>query len=162
MRRKWVAASAVLRQPLLYLSLHFKRNRPEYYRRLDAVRTEGDWESWLRFFLRGVAVIAEEAVIAARDLLALVSADRARALAASASSVAALRLFEALPRHPILTVATAMRVLETTKPTAGRAVDALVSTGVLVETTGKRRDRWFAYQAYVDLLRAGTELADAP
>jgi Fic family protein len=151
-----------LREPLLYLSLYFKRNRSEYYARLGAVRSAGDFEGWLEFFLRGVAEIADEAIAAARELFALVAADRARVLAASASSLAALRLFEVLPQHPILTVATAMRVLETTKPTAGRAVDALASAGVLVETTGKRRDRWFAYQAYMDVLRVGTELDAKP
>jgi len=148
-----------LAQPLLYLSLFFKRHRGDYYRRLSAVRAEGDWEGWLDFFLDGVATIAEEAVASARDLFALVGADRARILAASSLSVAAVRLFEALPRHPIVTVSSAMKVLDASKPTAGRAIEALVSSGVLVEMTGKRRDRWFAYQAYLDRLRAGTELA---
>ncbi|HME69365.1 MAG TPA: Fic family protein [Myxococcota bacterium] len=148
-----------LAQPLLYLSLFFKRHRGEYYRRLSAVRSEGDWEGWLDFFLEGVATIAEEAVASARELFALVGADRARILAASALSVAAVRLFEALPRHPIVTVSSAMKILDASKPTAGRAIEALVAGGVLVETTGKRRDRWFAYQVYLDRLRAGTELA---
>ncbi len=148
----------VLAQPLLYLSLFFKRHRDEYYRRLSAIRSEGDWEGWLDFFLDGVATIAEEAVASARDLFALVGADRARILAASALSVAAVRLFEALPRHPIVTVSSAMTILAASKPTAGRAIEALVANGVLVETTGKRRDRWFAYQAYLDRLRTGTDL----
>jgi Fic family protein len=152
----------LLAQPLLYLSLFFKRHRSEYYRRLERVRTEGDWEGWLDFFLDGVATIAEEAVASARELFALVSADRARLLAAGATSVATLRLFEALPRHPILTVGSAIEILATSKPTAGRAIDALVAGGVLVETTGKRRDRWFAYQAYLDRLRVGTELEGSP
>lgn len=151
--------SKVLQQPLLYLSLFFKRHRGEYYRHLNAVRSEGDWEGWLDFFLDGVATIAEEAVASARELFALVAADRARILSASSLSVAALRLFEGLPSHPIVTVSSVMKILDASKPTAGRAIEALVANGVLVETTGKRRDRWFAYQAYLDRLRAGTELA---
>ncbi len=147
-----------LPQPLLYLSLFFKRHRSEYYRRLNAVRSQGDWEGWLDFFLDGVATIAEEAVGSARELFALVAADRARILSARSLSVAALRLFEALPQHPIVTVSSAMKILSASKPTAGRAIETLVAAGVLVETTGKRRDRWFAYQAYLDRLRAGTEL----
>ncbi len=148
-----------LSQPLLYLSLFFKRHRGEYYRGLSAVRTEGEWEAWLDFFLDGVATIADEAVASARELFALFGSDRARILSASALSVAAVRLFEALPRHPIVTVSSAMKILDASKPTAGRAVEALVASGVLVETPGKRRDRWFAYRAYLDRLRAGTELA---
>jgi Fic family protein len=69
-----------------------------------------------------------------------------------------MRLFEALPVEPIVTVASVMRALKTTKPTAGRAIEALTAAGVLVETTGRRRDRSYAYQKYIDLLTAGTEL----
>lgn len=148
----------VLTRPLLYLSLFFKRHRDEYYRRLTGVRTDGDWEGWLDFFLHGVATIAGEAVGSARELFALVAADRTRVIDHPAASVAALRLFELLPRHPLVTVASVMRLLETSKPTASRAVDLLVDAGVLVETTGKKRDRTYAYEAYLERLRVGTEL----
>lgn len=148
----------LLKKPLLYLSLFFKRHRNDYYHKLNEVRVEGDWESWLLFFLDGVATIADEAVETARDLSALVSMDRARVLAQEGASIAVLRLFEQLPRHPILTSASVMKLVETTKPTAGRAIDLLVSAGVLRETTGKKRDRSFVYEAYLDRLRVGTEL----
>ena len=148
----------LLEGPLLYLSLFFKRNRDEYYRRLNAVRTEGDWEGWTDFFLDGVATIAGEAVASARDLFALVTADRARVLAQETTSVSAARLFELLPKHPILTVTAAMKLLRTSKPTATRALKTLVAAGILEETTGRKRDRSFAYRAYIDRLRTGTEL----
>jgi Fic family protein len=148
----------LLTKPLLYLSLFFKRHREDYYRRLNAVRVDGDWEGWLDFFLDGVATIADEAVASARELFALVASDRTRVLAQEGMSIMALKLFELLPSHPVVTVASAMRLVNTTKPTAGRAIELLVAGGVLVETTGKKRDRSFVYRAYVDLLRAGTEL----
>lgn len=150
----------LLRVPSLYLSLFFKRHRTEYYRRLDAVRTQGDWEGWTDFFLDGVATIADEAVASAQHIFATVGKDRARLLASDAASVSAIRLFEELPNHPIVTVASAMTLLGISKPTAIRAIEALMSAGILTETTGRRRDRSFAYAAYVDLLRIGTELAD--
>lgn len=152
----------LLTKPLLYLSLFFKRHRADYYRRLDAVRTDGDWEGWLDFFLDGVATIADEAVASARELFALVAEDRARVLGHEGMSVVALRVFELLPRHPVVTVASVMKFVETTKPTAGRAIELLVAAGVLVETTGKKRDRSFVYQGYLDRLRVGTELDGAP
>ena len=152
----------LLTKPLLYLSLFFKRHREEYYRRLNAVRVEGDWEGWLDFFLDGVATIADEAVASARELFALVAADRARLLSQESTSVAGLRLFELLPRHPVVTVATVMRLVGTTRPTAGRAIESLAEAGILVETTGKRRDRSFVYRDYLDRLRVGTELEDRP
>ena len=152
----------LLTKPLLYLSLFFKRHREDYYRRLDAVRVDGDWEGWLDFFLDGVATIADEAVSSARELFSLVAADRARVLGHDGMSIVALRLFELLPRHPVVTVASVMKLVETTKPTAGRAVELLAGAGVLVETTGKKRDRSFVYRGYLDRLRVGTELDGAP
>jgi Fic family protein len=148
----------LLEQPLLYLSLFFKRHRQEYYRRLDLIRTEGDWEGWLDFFLDGIATISDEAVASARDLYALVSTDRTRLLAAQTVSVSALRLFEQLPRQPIVTVASAMKIVDATKPTTTRAIEILSDLGILVETTGRKRDRSFAYRAYLERLQAGTEL----
>jgi Fic family protein len=148
----------LLKAPLLYLSLFFKRHRAEYYRRLDLVRTEGDWEGWLDFFLDGVATIAGEAVASARDLFELVSADRASVLSAQIASVSALRLLDQLLRHPIVTIASAMQLIAASKPTATRAIEALLELGILAETTGRKRDRSFAYRAYMEQLRSGTEL----
>jgi Fic family protein len=148
----------LLRAPLLYISLFFKRHREEYYRRLNTVRTEGDWEGWIDFFLDGVATVADEAVASAQELFALINADRARLLAADMASISAVRLFDQLPRQPIVTVTSAMHLLKTTKPTATRAVDSMAKLGILVETTGKKRDRSFAYQAYLDRLKVGTDL----
>jgi Fic family protein len=147
----------VLTEPLLYLSLYFKRYRADYYRLLNAVRADGDFESWLKFFLEGVAVIADEAVATTQSLFALISADRTKVLAAPSTSVAGIRLFELLPAHPIVTVGSAVKLLESTKPTAAKAVAALVAAGLLVETTGRRRDRSYSYQAYLNCLRSGTE-----
>jgi Fic family protein len=148
----------LLSAPLLYLSLFFKRHRDEYYRRLAAVRTEGDWEGWTSYFLEAVSTIAGEAVSTARDLFALVGTDRERVLTTPGSTVMAARLFEMLPGRPILTIATAVKLLETTRPTAAKAVTALVDAGVLEEISGKKRDRSFGYAGYLDLLKAGTAL----
>ncbi len=152
----------LLTKPLLYLSLFFKRHQGEYYRRLGAVRTEGDWEGWLAYFLDGVATIAEEAVSSARELFALVAHDRARVLEHAKASVAAMRLFELLPGRPIVSVASAIKQLGVSKPTAGRAVEALERAGILVEITGKKRDRSWAYESYLDRLRVGTDLELPP
>jgi len=147
-----------LSAPLLYLSLFFKRHRAEYYRLLGEVRVTGDWESWLNFFLEGVATIADEAVAAAREVFALISEDRLRLLAAPGVSVMSIRLIEQLPMHPVVTIPAVVKLLKTTKPTAGKAVQVLDNLGVLAETSGKQRDRRFAYAAYLEKLRAGTEI----
>jgi len=148
----------LLSEPLLYLSLFFKRNRDEYYRRLSEIRTEGDWEAWVAYFLEGVRVTADETTDTVREIFALVSRDRAVALAHPETTVVAARLFEELPKQPIVTVASSVERLGSTKPTVSKAINALVNAGILVETTGRRRDRLFSYRAYLDLLREGTEL----
>jgi Fic family protein len=139
------------------LSLFFKRHRAEYYRLLNAVRLKGDWDSWVSFFLEGVSTIADEAADTARDLFVLVNKDRARVLTAPNASVMVVRVLDELPRHPMITIPTVVKLLETTKPTATKAVGVLEQLGVLQETTGRRRDRTFSYAAYLDRLRAGTE-----
>jgi cell filamentation protein, protein adenylyltransferase len=147
----------LLSQPLLYLSLFFKQHRAEYYRLLNAVRLEGAWEAWTAFFLEGVSTIADEAATTARDLFVLVNRDR-RVLGARNSSVTAARLLELLPRHPMVTIPAIVRLLKTTKPTAAKAVSVLERLGILKEMTGRRRDRTYGYSAYMERLRAGTEL----
>lgn len=150
----------LLRAPLLYLSLYFKRHRQEYYQRLNAVRVEGDWEGWLTFFLTGVEEIANEAVASARSLFSLVDRDRARLMELEGMSFPSMRLFEKLPGGPITSVAAAASLLKVPRSTADRAVAQLAQAGVLVETTGKKRDRMYSYRAYLDLLRTGTELKE--
>jgi Fic family protein len=148
----------LLSKPLLYLSLFFKRHRDEYYRRLGAVRVDGDWEGWLDYFLVGLETIADEAIVSAQDLFALVEQDRVRVLSETRTSVATVRLFELLPRNPIVSVTGVMKQLETSKPTVGRAVATLEKAGVLVEATGRKRDRSWTYRKYLDRLRIGTDI----
>ena len=144
--------------PLLYLSIFFKRHRDEYYRRLAAVRKEGDWEGWIRYFLEAVATISVEATASAREIFSLISRDRTKVLAGSSSTLMAAKLFELLPMHPFVTTAKVMDLLSTTRPTANKAIHALLDVEILKETTGKKRDREFGYIAYLDLLKVGTEL----
>lgn len=150
----------LLHAPLLYLSLHFKRRRPDYYRLLSEVRRSGDWEGWTRYFLEGVAEIAEESAATARDLHRLVSRDRDRVLTAKGSSLNAVRLLELLPRRPVVTIPGVVKLLRTTKPTATKSIELLERLGILEETTGRKRDRTYRYAGYLDLLRAGTELIE--
>lgn len=148
----------LLSSPLLYLSLGFKRHRQEYYRRLDAVRTSGDWEGWTSFFLQCVAESANDGVETARRLFTLVGADRRKVSRHKVATVTSVRLFELLPEHPMITLATGTELVGATKPTTGKAIDALCQAGILEEITGKKRDRIYAYQAYLDVLAEETDL----
>ena len=143
--------------PLLYLSLAFKRHQVECYRRLTAVRTDGDWKGWTTYFLECVREAAEDGVDTARSLFTLLNQDRQRLLRSKRVTIPAMRLFDALPKQPIITVAGIMRRLKTPKPTAAKAIAALEAAKILRETTGRQRDRVYAYQGYLRLLTGDKE-----
>lgn len=146
----------LLKVPLLYLSVAFKRHRSEYYERLSAVRTEGDWEGWTSFFLECVAEAADDAVSAAQQLFAVVSRDRKALTQDEEASVPAIRLFDLLPANPVITLPRAIELMGVSKPTAIRALAVLRKLRVLEETTGKQRDRVYTYHKYLQLLTQDT------
>ena len=147
----------VLRQPLLYLSLYFKQHRAEYYRLLDAVRVGGDWEAWLDFVLEGIEQTAAGAVDTAHRLLALFQADAGRVQALGRAAPNALRVFHALRRRPVARIDTLAREIGIAYPTAARAIGALQQLAIVREITGRKRERVFAYDAYLAILNEGTE-----
>ncbi len=142
----------LLPEPLMYLSGYLKRHQAEYYRRLSAIRTEGDWEAWVGFFLEGVEVAASEAEHDIVALASLVAADRRRLLQHPKAGPASYRLFELLPTMPRFTVERVRQALNTTFPTANAAVKLLHELGVVTEATGQKKNRTFSYQAYIELL----------
>ncbi|MEQ8771053.1 MAG: Fic family protein [Phycisphaerales bacterium] len=142
----------LLPAPLLYLSLAFKSRQQEYYARLAAVRDEGDWEGWSDFFLACVADAARDGVRVAKALHEIVGEDRRRVVGAAGTTVAAIRLLDLLPANPIVTVQRAAELLGLTAPPARKAIDLLEAQGVLRETSGKQRDRVYAYHHYLRAL----------
>jgi Fic family protein len=144
-----------LSEPILYLSLHFKGHRQEYYDRLQRVRTHGDWEGWLRFFLEGVVSTADEAVSTTRRILALFEEDRAKIAGLGRAASSALRVFEALQKRPIIGVRAIEKGLGLTYPTVAGALTRMQGLGIVKELTGFSRNRVFAYAPYVALLSEG-------
>lgn len=145
----------VLTLPLLYLSIYLKANRSEYYDRLMAVRMKGDWEGWLRFFLRGVSDTARLASETSRKILALREQHR-NALAKNAN---AIRLLDSLFERPYVDVKQAAEVMCCSFVTAGKVVREMESAGILSEITGNARNRVFRYQPYLALFEGQTGAA---
>ena len=144
--------SGLLPEPLMYLSGYLKQHQAEYYRRLSSVRTEGDWEGWVAFFLEGVADAASEAERGIVAIASLVSADRRRLLASPKAGPASYRLFEMLPMMPRFTIEQVRKKLETSFPTANAAVKVLQDLGIVTELTGQKKNRNYSYQSYIDLM----------
>ena len=148
-----------LARPLLYLSLFLKQNRSEYYDRLNAMRTHGDWEGWLRFFLTGVAVTASDAVRVAAELSALTDQHR-RAASSRELGRYAWPMLDLLVEQPIVTIKHVCAQLGATPSTVGRLLDRLVALGIVDEVTGRRRSRVYRYSPFLDILADDSEPAE--
>lgn len=142
----------LLPEPLMYLSGYLKQHQAEYYRRLSSVRTEGDWEGWVAFFLEGVAVAAQDAERNIVVIATLLAADRRRLLASPKAGPASYRLFEMLPMMPRFNIEQVRQKLGTTFPTANAAVKVLEDLGIVAELTGQKKNRNYSYAAYIALL----------
>ena len=150
-------SNQVLDAPLLYLSVYFKTHRDEYYDLLQSVRTRGDWESWLGFFLHGVVETAQQATDAATDLVELFERDRRRIEAIGRAAGSALRVHQLLQERPFVSIPNAATRLRVSRPTVARSVEHLERLGILHEGTGRRWRRMFAYRDYLQILESGTE-----
>lgn len=143
--------AGVLRLPLLYLSHYLKLHRAEYYDRLMAVRSTGDWEGWLRFFLAGVEFVAREAEATGSRIVELREDCRSEVLAEFTSTTAPLVLLDELFNRPIINVPTARDALTMSYVAANSLIGRFCDLGILVEITGNKRNRLFRFDRYVDL-----------
>ena len=153
--------AGVLRDPLLYLSLYLKERRPDYYRLLDLVRREGDWEEWLSFLLEGIRVTAAGALDTAQRLATLFRDDRTKIESKGRRAGSALRVHEAIKARPILSIPEICRTTGLSFPAASSAMELLVDMALARELTGKRRNRLFVYDQYLGILNEGTTLPPA-
>ena len=142
----------LLPEPLMYLSGYLKQHQSAYYQQLSTIRTQGDWEGWVSFFLEGVVAAASEAESSIVAIASLIAADRCRLLASPKAGPASYRLFEALPMMPRFTIEMARQLLNTSFPTANAAVRLLEDLGIVSELTGQKKNRSYSYQTYIELM----------
>jgi Fic family protein len=152
-----LANEGILHQPLLYLSLYLKQHRDEYYRLLDQVRTEGDWESWLDFFLEGVHSTAQGAVDTAHRLVELFAEDGRRIGSTGRGATTALRVFDELRHSPVTSIPAIRDRTGLTYATVARSIETLEELHVVREVTGHKRNRVYAYESYLAVLNEGGE-----
>ena len=157
-----LANDGLLRNPLLYLSVHFKEHRQTYYELLNGVRLSGDWERWLEFFADGVVASATQAATTARRLLALASTDARRIAELGRAAASALTVHRALQRQPLVTAASLVASTGLTPKTVNKSLEHLIRLGVVEEITGKQRGRVFNYAHYTVILNEGMALPDIP
>ena len=149
-----LVADGVLREPLLYPSLFFRKHRALYYELLSNVRLRGDWERWLDFFAEAIAVSATQAGATAHALLALVAADRDRIATLGRAAASAFAVHRALQRQPLATSTSLVAATELTPATVNKTLVHLGKLRIVKELTKRQRGRVFSYWRYVELLNA--------
>ena len=154
-----ICQQEILNRPLLYLSYFLKKNKPEYNSRLQAIRDRGDWENWLKFFLRGVYEVAQEATIKARQIMRLreehrelISTEMGR------GAVNGLVVLEALYSNPLISVESVSETTKLSYANANKLVRDLCNIRILEEITGRKRNRRFAYSSYLELFKDSDQI----
>ena len=148
----------VLSKPALYISCFLKEYRREYYSRLMEVRTDGHFDQWVQFFLQALIEAAENTIATIKVLVALRQQNQALIAQSGRAAARTQMVFDYLERHPIIEIGKTAKALDLSFNTVASAVQWLVDKGILVPTTNFRRNRVFVYEAYLDILRSGTEL----
>ena len=151
-----LVVDGVLSHPFLYLSLYFKEQRADYYEALQRVRTQGDWEGWLRFYLIGVEAVANQAADTVTALVTLFDRDRARIQALGRAAGSALQVYDVLRRRVVVSIPGVAKEAHVTWPTAKAALERLRTLKIVAESTGRRRDRLYTYTRQLEILNRGT------
>ncbi|MDR3014636.1 MAG: Fic family protein [Delftia acidovorans] len=158
----YLCINGVLNKPLLYLSLFLKTHRAEYYRLLQEVRENGNWEAWLDFFLTGVAQTANQAFEAATHIVDLFRQDRERIATEGERANSTLRIHDLFQLNPFLTSNQLVRQTGLSSPTVNTALADLQRLGIIEEVTGRKRGRVFSYRRYLSVLNEGTDPLPRP
>jgi Fic family protein len=146
-----------LRQPNLYLSLFFKNNRQEYYRRLDAVRTTGDWEGWLDFFLHGVSETSSQVIQTSQTIANLFKSDQEKIGILKRAGSTARQAHILLQKKAISNAINMASILDVSVPTARAALNNLKELGIVKDISGSGKERLYIYTALIDILEQGAE-----
>jgi Fic family protein len=152
-----------LHRPLLYLSHYLKLHRAQYYDRLMAIRNDGDWEAWLKFFLRGVGELSQDATSTARAILDLRNRHHQTIMANMGSNSGnGIRLLDYLFEQPLITVRMIEQRLQCVYVTARKLIDQLVDLGLVREITGFQRNRRYRYEPYLSLFEPAGQPGKQP
>ena len=155
----WLCQKRILAQPLLYLSYYFKQNRADYYECLNKVRFEGDWEGWIKFFLRGVAETADEATGAAKAILNLKAKYSKKLYEVDNGNSNYQRLLDLLFENPIVSKKQIAKLLNVSEPTGASICTDFERLGILIDATPeKKRYKRYRFIEYLEILQKGTEL----
>jgi Fic family protein len=148
----------ILSRPLLYLSFYLKKNRMEYYDSLMKIRLDGNWEGWLKFFLKGVKEVSEEAANSAKEIIILKDTLLKTLFDHKISSIYAVGFLNLLFSKPIITSEKLIKELKVSKETANQIIKKFEKLKILKEISGKKRYKKYIFSEYINIIKRGTEL----
>ena len=152
----------VLQRPLLYLSYYLKAHRAEYYDRLTAIRHDGNWEGWLKFFLRGVYEVSQAATEVSRAISTIREQHRKLVAEKAPNAASGQKLLDSLFQQPLISVREVEQAVDCSYATANTLVRHFEDIGILKEMTGQQRNRVYRYNSYLDLFeKQALELPEA-
>lgn len=155
----WLCQQEILSKPLLYLSYYFKQHRSEYYDLLMQVRLQGEWEKWVKFFLKGVAEVSDEATASAKAIIQMKESYAKLIHDKKGNMGNYQQLLDCLFDEPIITRKRVMERINVTSPTAGAMLEDFCEFGILFDAVpDKQRNKEYYFQEYLAILEKGTEL----
>ena len=146
----------LIEKPVNYISYFLKKNQIEYYDRISEVRRTGNFEQWIRFFLEAVSKAASDSLEAIRQLSVLHDTNVEKLPKTTRSKDNLRAVFDYIEQYPIIDIKRTAKELEVSYNTVAAAVRKLVELGILQETTNAARNRVFAYEEYLAILRKDT------
>ncbi len=152
----YLCFAGILARPLLYLSIYLKQHRSEYYQLLQEIRFEGDWESWIKFFLKGIIEVSNGAMMAAREIITLNGKLIEDLVQNNVGGLNSVRLLDLLFSRPVITVTDISKTLKISHQPAYDLVDLFLKLGILREITGKKRYKRYLFIDYVGIIEKGT------
>ena len=149
----------LIEYPVLYLSYFFKKNRNRYYELLNNVRVKGEFEEWIKFFMKGICEISEDAISSIQKIIELKKADIEKIRNIPKGNISNLLLiYDYLLRHPFLETEDIRRLSDLSKPTVNKLLETLIELEILELVEEKKRYKQYVYRKYVDILSEGTTL----
>ena len=143
-------------KPIIYISYFLKKNQVEYYDRISEVRRSGNYEQWISFFLEAVSAAAKDSLDTVEKLDALHVGNVEKLPKTSRSNDNVRKLFDYIEQYPIIDIKKTSEVLKISYNTVSSAIKKLEMLGILKQTTNSSRNRVFAYEDYLNILRKDT------
>jgi Fic family protein len=150
----------LLDKPILYLSLYFKQNRKLYYELLDLVRINGRWEVWYEFFLDAIIYTSKDTIKNIKNIEKIFASDSKKIERLGRARINALKVYEYFKSKPITNIQLLSKDMELSQPAITKILSDLIKLKIISESSGKKRERVFVYNRYLDILKEGTEIPE--